>query len=268
MEIIDGLNIMPSTKINYRTKYKKCLELNIDFKSSENKIIDKLDYLNDKNNNILSYLNICIVLRKHLGLPFQDLKEYRTDLTKSTQDEPTDTNKKNIEKGLPTVNELIEYTTNLFEEKQYTKYIINYLLLATSCRNIDLNCEIIHNDSENNGKDNYLLMRKDKVIFIRNDYKTSKTYKTLSSIIVDPDFIYACNQIPTKYLIPDQNGNKLSNSSISNRIVQNTYNSIGQGRYFKAIINESNTRDIINLSKLRGSKPETILNYYDINKTF
>jgi hypothetical protein len=57
-------------------------------------------------------------------------------------------------------------------EKIYSQY----LMMRYGVRNKDLNLSIVKTKKEMKDGENYLLLKKDKVVYIRDDYKTHKTY--------------------------------------------------------------------------------------------
>ena len=53
-------------------------------------------------------------------------------------------------------------------------------------RNKDLNLSIVKTKKEMTDGNNYLLLKKDKVVYIRDDYKTHKTYAQPETTNVKP----------------------------------------------------------------------------------
>jgi hypothetical protein len=61
-----------------------------------------------------------------------------------------------------------------YKKDEWKKYIVNYLMMQYGVRNKDLNLEIVKTKKEMTDGNNYLLLKKDKVVYIRDDYKTQK----------------------------------------------------------------------------------------------
>ena len=248
MDIIDKLNIMDSTKVNYRTKFKKMNDIGISWTVSEEEIIKKLESVEDKLNNILSYLNIAIVLRKYLKMPYELLKEYRFKLSEKSKNTVSDTNAKNIENKLPSKKDLIKYLNELLEDKEYKKFIINYLLITVSCRNQDLDL-ILTRAEPTDKENNYLYITDAEVKFIRNNYKTSKKYGQLINTFTDKIFIKVCNDFMGRNI---RSKKLLANVILSSEIRDATYKKIGQSRYNKILLKETDKSQLLKLSKSRG----------------
>lgn len=253
MNIINELNVTNLTKQNYKYKLKKVMDYGINWQSNETDILNSLNKLKDTFNNISSYLNVIIVLRKYSGLSIDELVYFRDERRMQNENNETETNMKNKLIGMPSLQDLIQYTKDLYENDEYKKYIINYLLLATNCRNADL--DLIITDEPVDG--NYLLIKNNKCIFVRNDYKTSETYGTKQNTIEEPSFIYSCKKLGYGPLLTSVNKNQ--------EIRNCTYNKLGQGRYFKIITGESDIKDLKKLSNNRGTAISTIIDFYHIN---
>jgi len=211
-------------------------------------------------NIFIAYLNIIIVLRKNQKIDTEELEEYRAELVYKSETEISLTNKNNIINGLPTMDDLINYTNSLYNDKKYKEYIVNYLLLATNCRNKDLNCYITDKDPVNS-TDNFLVVKDDYVSFVRNDYKTVKTHGTITNTINSVSFIYACNSLLYTWLLP-------AKTNISSYVANMTYNKIGQGRYFKIAMINTDKSNLIKVGQSRGTNVSVLLSHYDINRVF
>jgi hypothetical protein len=260
MEIIDKMNIKENTKKNYKIKYKKVISLGFIIEASEQNIINKLEYLVDTElpNNINDYCNIIYLIRRDLNIPVDLIKEYKKNRKILIADSISNTNLNFIKSEYPSLQELREYTGQLYNNNEYSKFIINFLLLSVYCRNADLDVFITKKEPTDK-VNNYLLVKNNEVIFIRANYKTSKSYNTKIDKITDESFIYACNQLAEQKLIK-------YNNNIGNHIKDVTLNKIGQSRYMKIILLESDKNKLLDISKKRGTAIDTLLRFYDLNR--
>jgi len=103
-------------------------------------------------------------------------------------------NKKNTETmTLPTWEELNETQDSYFEKSKYKEFVVMYLLLNLNVRNLDLVARVTYETPEETG--NYLIVSNGFVLYLRNNYKTFKTYGQLSNVIKDKRFLYAVGLI-------------------------------------------------------------------------
>ena len=77
---------------------------------------------------------------------------------------------------LPTIKELKDYLNAASKARDHKRFIINYLLIHFSVRNKDLDLIITDNKDVIDDENNYLYLANSYCMFIRNNYKTFKTY--------------------------------------------------------------------------------------------
>jgi hypothetical protein len=268
--IIDKMDVKDATKKDYKIKLKKILSFEIDPKSDQTDIVNRIKSLkNEKNENILSYINICIVIRKSLELDNELLKKYRTDKNKEMKSKQTETNKElnNSLKDI-SIEELHEHLESLYKAESYNAYIINYLIINFSTRNKDLDL-ILTKTCENEDEDNFLIIRSKDVKFIRNNYKTAETYGKLKNLIKDKKFIDACKKLigdkKEIFLISTKNGDRIKDW-VGEYIKERTYLKLGQSKIFKIILKTKTKSELLNIKNKRGTNPATMLEYYDVNR--
>jgi hypothetical protein len=269
-----------STKKQYRIQYNKLFKLigKPIAETSEKKIIEILNNIDNKNNS-QALLNIAFLIRKADGLSVDQLekrrKQDKNKLIESVKE-------KNVElkENLPSYSDIVEYMNYLYEKSEWTDYIINYLLINLQVRNLDLDFTIVSRkkDATDNNK-NYMWLQntKGKVTFIRNVYKTANInapdgsnhgYGQKVNIITDKKFIVAIRRVlgcqksglDCGIFIPTK-------SAIAYHIMKATYKQIGEGKYFKIIVNHFRN-DIDKLKEIsanRGTDLRTILTSYDID---
>jgi len=268
-----------STKKQYRIQYNKLYKLTEKpiGETSEKKIIEILDTIDNKNNS-QALLNIALLIRKINGLSVTQLEKRRKqDKDKLIEDVKI----KNVElkENLPSYADIVEYMNYLYDKSEWTDYIINYLLINLQVRNQDLDFTIVSRKKDaTDSKTNYMWLQntKGKATFIRNVYKTATInapdgtnhgYGQKVNNITEKKFIVALRRvlgcqksgldcgtfIPTK-------------SAIAYHLQKATYKQLGEGKYFKIVVNHfrNNLDKLKEISENRGTDIKTILNSYDI----
>jgi hypothetical protein len=245
----------------YKQQYNKLRQqLDKDIhESSQNKIIE-IAGEQENNNTKQARLNIGILVRKLYNYDTKELEKQR-DVWKGNIKE--DIKKKNETSSLPSYNDLLEYTDYLYENNKWVEYVINYLLINFQVRNEDLDFQIV--DKKSDTKDdskNYIWMARDKIVYIRNNYKTSKTYGMKMNTIKDKEFITAMKRIKARgdTLVPNPD-------NLGYWIRKATLDSIGEGAYFKIIVNayKGNLQEIKKMSESRGTDLKTITESYSLD---
>ena len=262
-----------ATQKQYRIQYNKLYKL-LDKpinETSEKKILETVEEQENKNNQ-QAILNIGLLVRKLYGLSVKKLEEFREKLKVKLNEQ---IKKKNVElkETLPSYDDLIQYTEMLWENSEWTDYIINYLLIYYQVRNEDLDFSIVKRKKDaTDPEKNYMWLHPTKVTYIRNKYKTaSKDGKVLYgkkvNVITDKRMIVAmrrvlgCQQydLDCGVFIPNKN-------TIAYHLINATYKKLGEGRYAKIIINHfrNNIDKLKEISDNRGTSLTTILQNYDI----
>ena len=257
-----------ATQKQYRIQYNKLYKL-LDKpvnETSENKILEIVKEQSNVNNQ-QALLNIGLVVRKLYGLSVKKLEDFREKNKKTIT---ADIKKKNVElkETLPSYDDLIQYTEILWESSEWTDYIINYLLINYQVRNEDLDFTIIKRKKDaNDTTKNYMWLQSGKVTYIRNRYKTDKTYKKKVNVITNKQFITAIrrvlgcqdSELKCGIFIPNKN-------AIAYYIIKATYKQLGEGKYVKIIINHfrKNLDKLKEISENRGTSLNEILKSYDI----
>jgi hypothetical protein len=257
-----------ATQKQYRIQYNKLYKL-LDKpvnETSENKILEIVKEQSNVNNQ-QALLNIGLVVRKLYGLSVKKLEEFREKLKLKINES---IKKKNIElkETLPSYDDLIQYTEMLWENSEWTDYIINYLLIHYQVRNEDLDFQIIKRKKDaNDTTKNYMWLQSGKVTYIRNRYKTDKTYGKKVNVITNKQFITAirrvlgcqASELKCGVFIPNR-------SAIAYYIQKATYKQLGESKYVKIVINHfrKNLDKLKEISDNRGTDLKTILSYYDV----
>ena len=258
-----------STQLSYRNSYNRMnhlLECPCENCSSDD-IIKCLTNCDMPINSKLNLLNVVIVLarqQKPLNFSFNKIEKFRSQLQEKALAHKIETNK-SLGDELPSLNQLNNYIKNLYDEKKYEEYAINYLLLHFSCRNTDMLIRIIKS-----AKDiipelnyNYLLLRPSYVEFRRFNYKTASTYGVKNKRFKSIKLSNALNNIIDKrgddgsaFLLLNNDGEPYVENNIGAPVRRMTFNEIGEGNYLKVILQNNN----LFLIYLQQKEPHLVLN--------
>jgi hypothetical protein len=269
-----------STQKQYRLQYNKLFKLTGKpiGETSEKKIIEILDEIENKNNS-QALLNIAFLIRKMEGLSVALLEKRRKQDKKNLNESVKEKNV-NLKENLPSYSDIVEYMDYLYDKGEWTDYIINYLLINLQVRNQDLDFTIVSRKKDaTDSKTNYMWLQnsKGKATFIRNVYKTATInapdgsnhgYGQKVNNITEKKFIVALRRvlgcqksgldcgtfIPTK-------------SAIAFHLQKATYKQIGEGKYFKIVVNHfrNDLNKLKEISENRGTSLSTVITSYDIN---
>ncbi len=258
----------PATQKQYRIQYNKLYKL-LDkpiAEASEKKILELVQEQENKNNQ-QAILNIGLLVRKLEGLSVKKLEDFREKLKVKINES---IKQKNIQlkETLPSYDDLIQYTEMLWDNNEWTDYIINYLLIYYQVRNEDLDFSIVKRKKDANDPDkNYMWLQSGKVTYIRNRYKTANTYKKKVNVITNKQFITAIRRVlgcqasdlKCGVFIPTR-------SAIAYYIQKATYKQLGEGKYFKIVVNHfrKDLEKLKQISENRGTDIATIYQYYNI----
>jgi hypothetical protein len=264
--ILEKKMFSPNTKKVYLSIIKRLTKLNFKFPSKKSEGVEYLkqffaEHEMTKASTRLDQLNLVIVLRIIQELPNEKLKEYRTELAKERLQNQIP--KMNLVKD--TLMSKPDFEAELlktYEAGDYKKFIVNYLMLNFGTRNLDLNVIIVKDAKEaTDPKQNYLILKPKKVTWIRNIFKTSKTFGTQTHDITDVEFVTAVK----KHGI----GRIFAEGQLSNGMKKLLINGMLESRIFKMLIDaafdKKDTAEINRLSKSRGTSIATIKSFYNVN---
>jgi hypothetical protein len=214
-------------------------------------------------------LKAVIALRKSKGLDTMTLLELYDTVNKEAQIRAVET-KQEGDESLPPfltynkqVNEL--YETN--DPEKIRQFLINKLIIASNCRNKDLVATIIRTKKEYEKMDsnkNYIYVYRNRVEFIRNDYKTAKTYGQKKTILNDAKIANSARIVfqhdPDHNLIPKN----FAEQNLSRYILNSTFK-LGETNIVKMYLKHYNTLNRAKkVSENRGTALETLQENYNI----
>ena len=262
-KIINEKQISESSKKVYLSLLKRMTKANFKIPTKAN---EKLTYVKqhvssfDNPNTRLDMLNLIIVIRNELELSIEKLKEYRSELK---QQQKAHQVTKMVDAGdkLMTYDDFVKALQEAYNKQEWKKYIVNYLIMTYGVRNKDLNLEIVKTKKEMKEGKNYLLLKKDKVIFIRDDYKTKSTYGKKTHEIHDKLFYEAVKKTGLGKLIAEQ--------QISNGLRKLYINKMGEAKIFKMMIDkyydDADSASIKRLAADRGTSLSVVQGFYNVN---
>lgn len=267
-------NVTEQTKKNYRTQYKSIVSIlgKSILEATEQEIINAIHQLAGGNySSEFTYINLPIMIRVYNDLEVDLLLQRREDL-KGLRDFHTATSKVSKQEALPEMKLIQDYIKELFKNKLYKKYIVNYLIANYGVRNKDANVFIVSSAKEaKDESQNYLIVKKNEVEWRINDYKTLATYGPKKIIIKAKAFMEAINALPLNTYLLTGTSTKLNETGLGTTIKRMLYNNLTEGDIFKIILNDINTKQnttqyLQYYSKTRGTNLETIMSYYDVSK--
>ena len=143
-------------------------------------IVSKSDYAK------LNLLNIAIVILRWKNKEHSRLIKYRTDLQENRAEIQAEKNMEILNNAGADYHDLM----GALDTATGTDYILFYLLIKHNTRNNDLIMKLLTNKQKDelNKEDNFMVVSPSKATFIRNDYKTAKSFGTKKDVIRDEKF--------------------------------------------------------------------------------
>jgi len=196
---------------------------------------------------------------QHKGLPVDKIVEgiskYNNKLNKSYME-------RNKEKKYPhSLKDLKQGLKKLEIDGKCQEYMINYILINYNTRIMDLDAKLV-NSKPKDKDNNYLYRRKNDIQYIRNVYKTSKSYGTKIHIIKNKSFLKCFDELIENEdeLLWDFNQPPKQLQRYIQRKILFKYN---QSDIAKIILNEKNSlSQASKISKNRGTDLNSLhLNY-------
>lgn len=251
--------------------------------STQKEIIDYIDSITTSPNTKNQYLNLAIQMRKFFGTEFGLLSSKRG---KNQDQIMRHKNKMKDEKmaSLPEMFQLKDFMNTMYRQEMWLAFIINYLLITFNVRNKDLDLIVV--SSKTRAKDpneNYLVLRKNDIIYIRRNYKTAKSYGEKINIFKSgkmrralQEYVARETREPYKYpyhkpvmLMGKGNNMRIDNDSIHNFVRRHTFQNLSESDYNKIAVSEIREFDdfkkLQQMSKNRGTSMDNLITEYDLN---
>ena len=179
-----------------------------------------------------------------------------------------------LKENLPTYKEISDA---IKKETDARKYITSFIIFKISTRNQDVALADLHSKPKNqyDEKRNHLIVDGNKVIFIRNVYKTAKKYGQKKNIIAVKKFVDMVKEVlgdaDTKPLFSRKNGEHITPASIASYLKKYVVLGLNEGQIIKAVLKHADEQgsggyDMLRkISHNRGTGINVLLQEYDIS---
>ena len=225
---------------------------------SQRMIINQLN-LNETWPRRLSRANTLSKYLRFKNQPNDEIVEYIHNANREIQKQAQIRQKDMAEdETLPTLSEMKTHMNNLYDSGNYLGYCVMYLFLTYNVRNADMIAKVVKSKKQTNDTDNFFVLGKKHVTYIRNNYKTVNKYGTKLHLITNPKFLTAIKTLD--YLLRETDN--------IDRIVKKITADIGninEGTIVKIVLRENNTMNgLKRISKNRGTDITTLIQNYNI----
>lgn len=279
-KILNGI-VNNSTQKTYERTYKKIRDdLNMDEGDSlaNEPVSSLIDYIKGMDKPNVAWMHYTIINK---------LLEDKTPAWKKLADKIKKDKEKNIKsknvdllENLPELKSIKKLFNNINVQTDPLKYIVNYLILKFNVRNEDIiKTKVTFNRKDAKDKNyNYIIINGNRMEYIRNVYKTSKTYGTKRNIISSSKFKNALENLreirggnDEFNLVVDKNGKMIDETIRFGSYIQPlTINQLGEGNIFKIVVKDINDHGSINqlkkVSNNRGTSIDTIISNYHLSR--
>ena len=229
-------------------------------------------------NTLTSLFNTVIIVKKEFDLPITKLLKAKENLLGDIYNHREEQKIIKANK-LPSYKDIKRHLKKQSDEDNHVGYIINFIMQNFFTRNKDLDIHIT--TSLKLAKDlekNYLIIRNWDIIYIKNVYKTAKTYGSMKFVFRDRKMTYAIqkfiesqpeNPEQTEWtLIQNANGFPLDESSQAKFIRKYTLNGMSESDIFKIRVNEfeknGDLKGLMEASRRRGTNLSTLIKNYSL----
>ena len=203
------------------------------------------------------------------SLDIQTLIDLRTKLTKKREHETKEYIQHKRE-TLPDYKTVVKYIDGLYKERNYTDYLVNYLIFTYGLRNKDINLTIITNENykKTDIAKNYLIIRKTDCMLVINDYKTVNSYGVKRFVVRSRRVLDSANKLGEGLLLTNKFNEPVNDGNLSYYI--NLYENLNESDLFKINLLHIQSlpnpiKELAKISKTRGSNNiQTLNSHYNI----
>jgi hypothetical protein len=162
--------------------------------------------------------------------------------------------------SLPTAKELKRHLDTLYDRADYRGFCILYLFITYQCRNMDLIATVVKSKKQTNETENWFIVGKKHVIWLRNKYKTVDVYGEKRHVITNTRFHTAIKNMD----------HLLSETDNIDRVIKKVthdFGGISEGTIAKIMLKANNTMNgLRRISRNRGTDMTTLVENYNITK--
>jgi hypothetical protein len=260
----------PKTIVNYSnmlTRLRKALMETTPIKDiSPDVLIKTIKDMDIPSTSKQSMNNVCIVIFKYHKLPVDKFMKLRDELAEKSFDESKTKDTELLAKGI-TLKKLTAFMNEAYANKEWVKFVVNYLLLTFQTRNEDLDLTITTNAKATDGRHNWIILKKTTCTYIRNNYKTVDTYGPKIVDIRNKKLVEALHNIlgdkVSEWLLKT-GGSHIIPTELNRAVANMTFDKIGSTKYFKIL--STTKKNIEKMSDNRGTNPDTIVHSYKMDK--
>jgi hypothetical protein len=259
-EIINSKNISDGSKRTYLSILKRVDADGFKIPVGNSQMINRIsDYIGNlqKTTQKLDVLNIIISIRNELDVNSDKIKEIRDTLRQKRVTDNVEVMNE-LKDKLMSLSEFDEKLQNIYDNKEYAKYVVNYLFRNFGVRNKDVDVSIVKRKKDMDDS-NYLWIRPKSISYIRRDYKTKGTYGEKKYEVTDKQFRTAVRKLGQ--------GPILKTGLLTNVLKKVIITK--ESDVFKILIDDAYSRsdweEIKRLSESRGTNIKTIAENYHIN---
>lgn len=218
-----------------------------------------IEYIETESNSISIQLSLAGTASKYLQYKKKDnaemvslIRDINNQIQKNSQEKQK---QMATDDSLPNVGDLKKRMNDLYDKEDFKGFAIMYLMTTYQVRNADMMASVVKSKKETNDTDNFFVLNKTQVTWIRNKYKTASTYGTKINVIKNKKFINAVSHL-SQLLSPTEN---------IDRVIKKITGGINEGTIAKIVLRDNNNMNSIKrVSKNRGTDVNTLLNNYNI----
>ena len=265
-------NLADSTIANHMRNYEKLLNILGDDFYFELSDEDMVDSLRKQTLSLSQKLTISSTLSKFLKfrqIPNDVVVEYIFEINNELKKEYKKRNKSSTYQY--TKKDLINELNKFYTDNKPKHYIVSYLLIKFNVRNADLNLQIVRHKKFTNKENNFLVIRKNSIMFIRNKFKTKDSYGVKKNEIKNDKFYQSVINFYNDNIGESIDENRLSlfNTFHNSTKLVKRYSvfNLKESDIVKIVLGEDNTLHKASvISKNRGTSLDTLENSYNIRK--
>jgi len=265
-------NLADSTIANHMRNYEKLLNILGDDFYFELSDEDMVDSLRKQTLSLSQKLTISSTLSKFLKfrqIPNDVVVEYIFEINNELKKEYKKRNKSSTYQY--TKKDLINELNKFYTDNKPKHYIVSYLLIKFNVRNADLNLQIVRHKKFTNKENNFLVIRKNSIMFIRNKFKTKDSYGVKKNEIKNDKFYQSVINFYNDNIGESIDENRLSlfNTFHNSTKLVKRYSvfNLKESDIVKIVLGEDNSLHKASvISKNRGTSLDTLENSYNIRK--
>jgi hypothetical protein len=155
--------------------------------------------------------------------------------------------------------QIIKYLKDLDKNDRHLDYVLLHLMWHYQCRNLDMVGAVVQNESFTDSERNWFVINNSGVRWIRNCYKTSKTYKT--KVINITSKVFKRNISKLEHVLkPNDN---------LHRVITNATSGIGRLTESKIakiyMLHNSSPEQLKKIRNNRGTSVDTLVDNYNLS---